>query len=1747
MNATLLKRFRPACTLLMGCLGSALIAPAAIPVNGSGGIQEDFNTLPATANATSASWGDNATLPGWWIHRANAGTAGTGGRLAGSSLTYYTADGSTAPNGTPNMHGPLSLGTGEDSNRTLGASPTTSAGEISLIAIFENTSGAMLDLSNVAFDVKVFRSNSSTSDNESISLTWKTGSSQAALLAELDASGAVGALGAMPALGYTAVNPALNHLHVSTVASQHHAPPLTTAKGAAPSSPILLQSGQFLALRWGNVNDGGTDAMIGIDNLVLSFSQPAAAIVGTVSPVSRSLNGTPGDPADDLISFNVTATGSGAVSPSGWRIASPAPFAGPVTYAYASGVAAFTGVPLSAFTPGSSATLRLEDADDPGVFTTVTVTTPLPDPYVTLNRSQSITFSDAPAGATSHARVEGTGDLSWSGGSSAAVVRTQPAPGPSSVKYFGINNARPSFVTESVILTEVPAFAVSVKLAAYTTSTTGFEGPDSLSVVLETSVTGDFTDARPVAWLLDPVMVNGVALFESARIAEPGINYGTVPFPATPFPFITRAAALPRGSATRARIRISGGNDSSSEHTLIDDIIFSPFDTAPGTDSDGDGHSDAAELARTVAGQPAPTNPLSPDTDGDGLSDAAETGTDPLHADTDEDGTQDAAEVASGSNPTDPSSGFVQLHATDEEFNGPFPSWKNVKTDFGAIGDGVVDDTAAIQTALDWFKDMPNVAASVLYFPAGTYRLTNTLLTTRVAHNDYLGFEMVGEDPATTRLVWDGNYDGTMIQLDQWYGKVSRLAFDGGKRAGIGLYREGAFSTYGEISDCWFRDMRRGIQFGGLANGQAETFVNRCRFARIRENAILVTNFNSLDIWVWNSLFYDCVTGLYCAAGNFHAFKNVFLRSSNSDILGSSFVYDLTQNVSIGSNRFANWQTGFIDPLSINILMRGNRIYDFTGDFAIYCNQVGPYFYLDNIIKNRAGDITTSLFPGGNALLVGNRFSVPDAVEQAVIGQAPDGIVRQLDSVLDPGIASPASVSLPRTPPKVNRPVFDVARGTGDDAAAIQTAINAAAASAAARPVVHIGKGTWTLARTVFVPTLRDLQIVGDGASENGTSLLGSGARRFLLRLRGPSRATLRDISVGNDQYDGILAENASQIGGRIYGEQLSAAVSSSNGLLLEGVEDSDVTLLAAGIGSATVAGGPKLSAGQPADGQISIFGGAGGNATPVYSVRNGGRLLSEAVYHEISDYSRFNAIDLPEGGTGSLTVAMGRLTYASSPTVPLIRSSGWRGTLSLIGNFYVVPGGGFNDEAHWLDFQGDGSEMQTLVLGGSFSTLPPAGSPLTQTDFIFRDTTSPAADAGIYLACKANDSTGNSYRLNTQYRKTPDAPGDDYLRSMLAMLREARIEGPQTRAPGVTDLKLYRVYTGVNPGTNIIGFRAIGSIDVRQVTTAQEQVIRFTEPGVGASSYLRTSAAAAELGWDGGTSSSKVARQPAPGPADNLYFDINSARVEFATESVDITAVSQLRASLRLAAYTTSGTGFESDDTVSVILETSISGDFDDAVETARLLDAGALDGTALFALLKVSDPGLNYGSTTPYPSAAFPFVSREVTVPRGSARYARLRISGGNNSSSEHLLVDDIAFSDASPPNPDSDNDGLPDAWELSHFGNLTSQAGAGDADQDGASNAAELLAGTLPANPASLLTITVVSAAGAGFMVTWSSVPGKTYRIETSPSPGAGGPWTDLQTSIPASSGETTSWSLALAPFSESRIFLRVAVMP
>lgn len=317
----------------------------------------------------------------------------------------------------------------------------------------------------------------------------------------------------------------------------------------------------------------------------------------------------------------------------------------------------------------------------------------------------------------------------------------------------------------------------------------------------------------------------------------------------------------------------------------------------------------------------------------------------------------------------------ISFYTTGEEFNGPFPNWKNVKTDFGAIGDGITDDAPAINAALYAFRDLENTNFSVLYFPAGTYKLCSTIYNADRAGGGthYSGFGIVGEDPENTILLWDGPDDGTMFTLDGWYLKISRLTFEGQNRAKIGLFRDGGFGTGVEYSDLFFSNLVFGIQLGDFRTGQAENLFLRCRFSNC-DVGIFGSDMNSLDTWVWYCLFEDCNWGIHL--GGYHAYENVLLRSKVCDFGLSWQPSCLVNNISVHAERFTNHiHLGFF---------QGNKIYDpdttVTSEFlfvdTIKAFKAPPVsVLLDNVIKTSGTSGAAVELSDGSLLSAGNTFT----------------------------------------------------------------------------------------------------------------------------------------------------------------------------------------------------------------------------------------------------------------------------------------------------------------------------------------------------------------------------------------------------------------------------------------------------------------------------------------------------------------------------------------------------------------------------------------------------------------------------------------------------------------------------------------------------------------------------------------------------------------------------------------------------
>lgn len=124
---------------------------------------------------------------------------------------------------------------------------------------------------------------------------------------------------------------------------------------------------------------------------------------------------------------------------------------------------------------------------------------------------------------------------------------------------------------------------------------------------------------------------------------------------------------------------------------------------------------------------------------------------------------------------------------------------------------------------------------------------------------------------------------------------------------------------------------------------------------------------------------------------------------------------------------------------------------------------------------------------------------------------------------------------------------------------------------------------------------------------------------------------------------------------------------------------------------------------------------------------------------------------------------------------------------------------------------------------------------------------------------------------------------------------------------------------------------------------------------------------------------------------------------------------------------------------------------------------------------------------------------------------------------------------------PDPDLDQDGIPDAWECGHFGNTRTVSASTDQDGDGFSDYAEARALTDPGDPDSLLILHLGPDTGSDRVLRWPGSSERSYRIQQALSPAA--EWTPLITGIPGAE----PWTVVTTRFDTATTCLRVAVEP
>lgn len=415
----------------------------------------------------------------------------------------------------------------------------------------------------------------------------------------------------------------------------------------------------------------------------------------------------------------------------------------------------------------------------------------------------------------------------------------------------------------------------------------------------------------------------------------------------------------------------------------------------------------------------------------------------------------------------------------------PRSDWINVKTDAmpHAVGDGIADDTAALQRALTLLSDIPGKRNTV-YLPPGTYRITHTL---ELKQKDGIALIGHGRD---TRVLWDGpggeGDDSRMF----WSNGSPRsryigVVWDGAGRAFTGFDHDSHNLFETEIDhqcEAYINCKGSGLRVGHNqsipgAQATAETTYDNCLFYNCDRGAAVLT-FNDYNHTFAGCEFRGCGTGVYGGKGcNLYVRDSHFVASRVMDVLSmAEHGVSLRRCTSVGSHMF------FQQNSIATAVIQDCRIFGWTNtDGAISLNY-GPVMVFDCVFEQGpSGDapirtvdsqkliLSNNSYPGISALV--KRAGTAPALVPA--GKLGGNAINAVTSFFRQSWPSPGQV-------------FDACRdfgakgdGIADDTVAIQAAIEAAR-KAGHGASAYLPSGDYVVSKTIEISG-KDYDFGGSG------------------------------------------------------------------------------------------------------------------------------------------------------------------------------------------------------------------------------------------------------------------------------------------------------------------------------------------------------------------------------------------------------------------------------------------------------------------------------------------------------------------------------------------------------------------------------------------------------------------------------------------------------------------------------------------
>lgn len=599
---------------------------------------------------------------------------------------------------------------------------------------------------------------------------------------------------------------------------------------------------------------------------------------------------------------------------------------------------------------------------------------------------------------------------------------------------------------------------------------------------------------------------------------------------------------------------------------------------------------------------------------------------------------------------------FIE-HASD--FAGPFPSWLNVKTAYGAKGDGASDDTAALQAALTEAVR----AHRVLWLPHGTYNISSAL-----SISNCYGVSIIGEDPRTTVIRWMGTLGGTMLDSDGCKAiQISRISFDGNNTAGKAeriwwSWSSGSnYPTFDLLTDQTIENVEVGIELGFAG----ETTVERVHFDNDSSAGISTENWNAHNLNVSDSLFTGCGIGITntlppTGEGTFNVTNSGFSGSKVADMkIENTGQFSVRHNLSVGSKAF--FISGDIGAPAL-LTFQGNTIVS-PSIIPIQIGTPSPLTLIDNTFLGMSSKMP---IVSGTGWKPSDIFSLGNRAASAVPFSGDIGKINSIDDlfsfpVLEPMPSVPADTYVP---PLSDAKAFDVPPGA--DSSVIQALVDAAS-QLPGGGVVHFPSGQFDIDSSIIIPKGGPVQMIGDGpfwTTLRGTATLSGAVLKVeSLQARISQLFITQETGGGSPTAEGIKIDVPDTPSSEVIIDEVKGYM--DRGLFVDGVDQALIEGYSWQLGSADdlapasqFIGGPTLGAGAYAFGRVNMF----QAGTDAFAIDSNARFLEEDFFHDGGENSP--AIEMT-GGAGSVTVS-GSVFNNRADSSTTVAVDNFKGNISL-------------------------------------------------------------------------------------------------------------------------------------------------------------------------------------------------------------------------------------------------------------------------------------------------------------------------------------------------------------------------------------------------------------------------------------------------------------------------------------------------